>query len=108
MPELIGWVDPEKDLGDWVDGPADTDTRDHLLKVAHEKAVAWAPSPLPDPVPESFKYAQLLLVKHLWARKQAGDGVGFGADGYMVSTYPLVREAFDALRPRRSPFAGLF
>lgn len=108
MAGLVGWVDPDKDLRDWVDGPADPADRDHLLKVAHEKAVSWAPATVPAPVPESYKYAQILLTKHLWARKQAGDGVGFGTDGYMVSTYPLVREAYDAIRPRRSPFAGMF
>lgn len=102
--QLIGYVDPEKDLGDWLDGPSDDTLRDHLLQVAHQKVMDWEPAPKPERA-ASYKYAQVLLVKHLWARKQAGDGVGFGADGYMVQTYPLVREARDAVRP--SPFAGL-
>lgn len=108
MPEstkLIGWVDPDKDLADWVEGPSDPEYRDHLLRVAHEKARAWAPAVLPAAIPDSYKYAQVLLVKHLWARKLAGDGEGFGSDGYMIQTYPLVREARDAMRP--SPFRGL-
>lgn len=109
---LCGFVDTEKDLASWADGPADPDEVEHLAWVAHEKAAAWAPKPLPagtpsDPYPHSYKYAQKLLIKHLWARKQAGDGEGFGPDGFMIQTYPLVREAFDAIRPRQSPFAGL-
>ena len=58
-------------------------------------------------IPKNYKYAQKLLTQHLWARKRAGDGEGFGADGYMISTYPLVREAYDALRPKRGPLKGL-
>ena len=108
----IGFVDTEKDLAGWIDGPASEDLVEHLAHVAWEKAAAWAPKPLPegtkaDPYPHGYKYAQVLLIKHLWARKQAGDGEGFGADGYMIQTYPLVREAFDAIRPKQSPFAGL-
>lgn len=105
MAELIGFVDPDKDLSDWVDGPDDEGTRDRLLRVAHERVLRWAPKPLPAVIPDSYTFAQVLLVKHLWARKRAGDGEGFGADGYMLSTYPLVREARDAMNP--SPFAGL-
>lgn len=107
-----GWVDTVRDLEGWADGPADQAEVEQLAWVAYEKAAAWAPKPLPagtpaDPYPHGYKYAQKLLIKHLWARKQAGDGEGFGPDGYMIQTYPLVREAFDAIRPKQSPFAGL-
>ena len=113
MADLIGFVDPEKDLGVWPDGPDTDETLVLLLGVAYEKAAAWAPKPLPagtdeDPVPYGYKFAQIMLTKHLWARKQAGDGVGFGPDGFMIQTYPLVREAYDAIRPKQSPFAGLW
>ena len=109
---VVGFIDTATDLGTWADGPDDPADVEHLAHVAFEKAAAWAPKPLPagsesDPYPHRYKYAQLLLIKHLWARKQAGDGVGFGDEGYMIQTYPLVREAFDALRPKQSPFAGL-
>lgn len=109
---VIGFLDTEKDLGEWPDGPADEATLKMLCHVAYDKAAAWAPKPLPagtpaDPFPYSYTFAQIMLVKHLWARKQAGDGEGFGPDGFMIQTYPLVREAFDAIRPKRGPFAGL-
>lgn len=110
--KVVGFVDMEADLGDWADGPASETLQEHLAHVAYEKAAAWAPKPLPAgteaaPFPHRYKYAQVLLIKHLWARKQAGDGEGFGPEGYMIQTYPLVREAFDAIRPKQSPFAGL-
>lgn len=109
---VVGFVDTEKDLGAWVDGPGTAAETNMLLQVAYTKAAAWAPKPLPagtedDPVPYAYTFAQILLTKHLWARKQAGDGQGFGADGYMIQTYPLVREAYDAIRPSQGPFAGL-
>ncbi len=107
----VGFVDTDRDLDGWPDGP-DEPVLSLLLETAKEKLEAWAPKPLPtgepgNEIPARYTYAQILLTQHLWARKQAGDGEGFGADGYMVSTYPLVREAFDAVRPRTSPLAGL-
>jgi len=108
----VGWLDPEAEHVRWTDGPADLEDLEELLDVALVKAQAWAPKPLPagtvaDPVPGNYRFAQRLLGRHLWARKQAGDGEGFGADGYMIQTYPLVREAYDAIRPKRGPLAGL-
>lgn len=113
MPEIVGFLDPVKDLGEWVDGPADELTLRMLLETAYDKAVAWAPKPLPagtedDPIPYRYKFAQLMLTKHLWARKQAGDGEGFGPDGFMIQTYPLVREAYDAIRPKQPVTVGLW
>lgn len=107
----VGFLDPEVDLTDWPAGP-EGETLTLLLQAAYEKLALWAPQPLPsggelDPIPARYTYAQMLLTQHLWARKQAGDGEGFGADGYMVSTYPLVREAYEAVRPKRSPLTGL-
>ena len=109
--ELVGWLDPELDFEDWVDRPEEP-LFSLLLLAAWEKLIEWAPKPLPagtvdDPVPARYKLAQRLLTQHLAARKNAGDGNGFGADGYMIQTYPLVREAYDAIRPKRSNFAGL-
>ena len=108
---LVGWLDPAKDFDDWVDRPEEP-LFSLLLKTAHEKLEEWAPHPLPagtesDPVPARYKLAQRLLTQHLAARKRAGDGDGFGADGYMIQTYPLVREAYDAIRPKRPSFLGL-
>lgn len=108
---LVGWVDPETDLEDWAERPEDTEL-ELLLSAAFEKLSEWAPKPLPtgepgSPIPARYKLAQRLLTAHLAARKRAGDGEGFGTDGYMISTYPLVREAYEAIRPKRSPLGGL-
>lgn len=107
----VGWVDPDSDFEDWVDRP-DEPLFSLLLATAHEKLIVWAPKPLPagtvaDPVPARYKLAQRLLTQHLAARKRAGDGDGFGADGFMIQTYPLVREAYDLIRPKKSSLAGL-
>jgi len=103
---LIGWLDPETDFATWADAPEPADMALEV-ETAYIKCLAWAPQPIPEVVPANYKYAQKLLTQHLWARKKAGDGDGFGADGYMIQTYPLVREAYDALRPKRGPLAGL-
>jgi len=103
---LVGWLDPETSFEDWADAPESADLVLYL-EVAHEKILEWAPSPLPEVIPARYRYAQKLLTQHLYARKRAGDGEGFGADGFMIQTYPLVREAYDAVRPKRSPLMGL-
>lgn len=103
---VLGWIDPATDFEDWADAPEPADL-EQVVWTAYAKCLAWAPAPIPEIIPEQYKYAQKLLTQHLWARKRAGDGEGFGADGFMISTYPLVREAFDALRPKRGPLAGL-
>lgn len=110
VPKLIGAIDPEKDLELWPDGPED-ELRDQLLAAAWEKCAKYlygrADAPAPAHVPESMKLAQLLQTKHLWARKQAGNSQGYGGDGYMIQTYPLVMEAKDLLRLYRPQARGL-
>jgi hypothetical protein len=116
---LVGWLDPATSFEDWADAPEPEDLVLYL-EVAYEKILEWAPKPIPtglvldedgetvlDPIPARYRYAQKLLTQHLYARKRAGDGEGFGADGFMIQTYPLVREAYDAVRPKRSPLMGL-
>ena len=108
---LVGWIDPDTAFADWADAPEPEELLP-LIKAAYVKAAAWAPKPLPlgtpeDPIPDTYPLAQVLLTQHLAARKRAGDGQGFGADGFMIQTYPLVREAYDAIRPKRSPLMGL-
>jgi hypothetical protein len=116
---IVGWIDLATDFEDWADAPEAVDLKLYA-EVAHEKLLEWAPKPVPtgallaadgvtilDPIPARYKYAQKLLTQHLYARKRAGDGDGFGADGFMIQTYPLVREAYEAVRPKRSPLFGL-
>lgn len=103
---LVGWLDTTAVVADWSDAPVQA-TLVQLLAVAHEQLEAYAPKPVLDPPPESYKLAQLLLTQHLWARKRSGDGDTYGPDGFQFSTYPLVMEARGLIRPRTSPLAGL-
>jgi len=106
---LIGWVETDDILEFWSDAPeyeAGGVLAD-LLDVAHELCVAYAPKPTLDPAPARYKLAQIMLTKHLWARKNTGDSSTMGPDGFAMSTYPLVLEARGLLRPKRSPFSGL-
>jgi hypothetical protein len=106
---LIGWVDTDELLEFWADAPdyVPGGVLATLLDAAHEVLEAYAPKPVLDPAPARYTLAQILLTQHLWARKQAGDGQGFGAGEFQMSTYPLVLEARSLMRPRTSPFAGL-
>lgn len=116
---IVGWINLATDFEDWADAPEPEDLKLEA-ETAYEKLLEWAPSPVPtgkildvdgvtvlDPIPARYKYAQKLLTQHLCARKRAGNGEGFGSDGYMISTYPLVREAYESVRPKRSPLKGL-
>lgn len=109
---VVGWVD-DTTLDDyWPDAPAEGPVLTTLLTAAYEQCLAYAPDPVLDEagkpvIPESWKLAQILQVKHLWTRSRAGDGNGIGADGFMVQTYPLVMEARSLLRPKRNPLLGV-
>lgn len=108
MAELVGWVDPDEVVAEWADAPEDDAQLTSLLATAFEVCVPFAPLLVGGtPVPERYKRAQILQAQHLWARSKAGNGEGYGADGYMVQTYPLVMEARSLLRPKAGPFAGL-
>jgi len=104
---VVGWVDPEQVAKDWADAPEDQELTS-LLKVAFEVCSAYAPTLAPEAaIPERYKLAQVMMTKHLAARKRAGDGSSFGAGEFAISTYPLVLESRSLLRPKQSPFKGL-
>ena len=104
---LVGWVDTSALDETWFDRP-DEPELSKLLRIAQGAVLAYAPSPLPNPVPvDSYGQAQELHAKHLYARGKAGNGDSVGPDGYQVSTYPLVMEARTLIRPKRNPFRGV-
>lgn len=115
-PASVGFIDLETITDLWADAP-EADTADGLLvtllTAAYEKCLEILPADklaallAGTPPTASMRLAQILLTQHLWARNKAGNGSGFGADGYMVQTYPLVMEATDLLRPKPRPFGGL-
>lgn len=111
---LIGWVDLDQLEELWAGAPAEDDgALATILGAAYEKALEILPAEklaallAGTPPTSSQILAQVLLAQHLWARSKAGNGSGFGADGYMIQTYPLVMEARELLRPKPRPFGGL-
>jgi len=105
---VVGWLETDDILDRWPDAPDDPELS-AILTAAHEQCDAYAPPLETGAEPtESMRLAQLLQAQHLWARKRAGNGEGFGPEGYMVQTYPLVMESRALLRPKRgNPFLGV-
>ncbi len=103
---VVGWVDPVALAAKWFDAPEEPELT-ALLGAAYTVCLAYAPDPVPEIPPNTYALAQEMQVKHLYARSKAGNGDSMGPEGYTVSTFPLVLEARNLLRPRRSPFAGL-
>lgn len=109
----IGWVTVGEVMELWADAPGEPEDGFQplplLLGAAHEELSSYAPRAKFDPgtEPDRVKLAQVLLTQHLWARKRAGDGDSYGAEGYQLSTYPLVMEARDKMKPWRGQFRGL-
>lgn len=102
----VGWVETEDIAEEWLDAP-EGDELAELLTVAFEVCSAYAPPRADGPVPASWKKAQLLQAQHVYARSRSGNGESMGPEGYSTSTYVLVLEARQLLRPKRSPLAGL-
>lgn len=102
---LAGWLDPATVPDTWFDAPAEPELTE-LLTGAYNVCLAYAPTP-PATIPPEWRTAQLLQAKHMYARSKAGNGDSIGPDGYQVSTFPLVLEARNLLRPRRNPFLGV-
>lgn len=108
MAELIGWADPDKLPTDWADAPESEELAENL-QASFEVLEGYAP-PLAEgaEIPARYVKAQWLYARHLWARSRAGNRDSIGADGFAISTWPLVIEARSLLRPKQSPFKGLF
>lgn len=78
------------------------------LEAANTVCSAFAPSLAEGAtIPEAWKIAEILQAKHIWSRARSGNRDSIGADGYEISTYPLVLEARGLIRPKRSPLKGL-
>jgi hypothetical protein len=102
---LVGWLDTVAVVDQWFDAPEEPVLTD-LLAGAYNVCLAYAPTP-PATIPPEWKTAQLLQAKHMFARSKAGNGDSIGPDGYQVSTFPLVLESRNLLRPKRNPFLGV-
>lgn len=117
---MISWNDPVTQLAFITDIWADAEyvpptTLTAIFKAANQVCVSFAPS-VPNPaftdgapgvIPDSWKIAEILQAKHIWARMRSGSRESQGLDGFEISTYPLVLEARGLLRPKRSPLKGL-
>jgi hypothetical protein len=94
----VGWLDTEDVPEKWLDAPEEPELTE-LLTVAYEVCAAYAPARQTAPLPERYKRAQLLQAQHVYARSRSGNGESVGPEGYSTSTYVLVLEARDLLRP---------
>lgn len=113
MADRIGWVDPDSLDTLWPESAQlETADLDLYLDAAYTVCAAYAP-PLPTDqagdaiVPPAWQLAQVMHAKHLYARFRTGNRDQLGADGYAISTYPLVMEARGLLRPKRPAYRGL-
>ena len=103
----VGWLDTEAVAEEWMDAP-EGDELSSLLEIAFDTCAAYAPAvPAGVKTPAGYGKAQLLQAQHIYARSKSGNGETIGADGFTVSTYPLVLESRSLLRPKRSPFKGM-
>lgn len=101
----VGWVDSTALAAEWWDAPQEPELS-ALLQTSYDVCLAYAPALAEGaPVPSAWKLAQKLQAKHLYARDKSGNKESIGPDGYAVSTFPLVLEARQLLRPRVSPWS---
>lgn len=117
---MASWNNPSLEMefisSIWADAEyVDPLTLAAIFSAANQVCASFAPS-VPNPdftagvpgvIPESWKIAEILQAKHIWARMRSGNRESIGPDGYEISTYPLVLEARGLLRPKRSPLKGL-
>lgn len=79
-----------------------------IFSTANAICAAYAPTlPAGTPVPDSWKYAEILQARHIWSQTGRGNSDNFGPDGLPISTYSLVMTARDILRPKTSPLGRL-
>lgn len=109
LASVIGWVSIQEAIDLWPDAPGEEADGyaqlASLLGAAHEVLAPMGPAL--DPAPERYKQAQLLYTQHLWSRRQTGNGDSYGAEGFQVSTFPMVQEAKDLMKAGRTKFRGL-
>jgi hypothetical protein len=115
LDSTIGWLSVRDVIGDddkagiWADAPGEVEDGyaelANLMGTAHE--VLATKGPEMDPPPERYKTAQVLYMRHLWARSRSGNGDQAGVDGLAVSTWPLVQEAYGLMRVGRSGRGGM-
>jgi hypothetical protein len=109
LESIIGWLSVQNAIALWPDAPGEPEDGYeelvNLLATAHEFLEGKGPKI--DPPPERYKTAQILYMQHIYARKRTGNGESMGADGYQISTYPLVQEAIGYMRLGRTRIRGL-
>lgn len=113
---LVGWVDIDALDTLWPESnQLEAEDLALFLTAAHQACLAYAP-PVPtrteageviEVIPPAWVLAQVMHAKHLYARLRTGNRDTLGADGYTISTYPLVMESRGLLRPKRPAFRGL-
>lgn len=75
-----------------------------LLGAAFEVCSAYAP-PVTGVVPDRFKLAMILQARQIWSDLAGGDSQSIGADGFEISSFPLISAARQLLRPKVSAWS---
>lgn len=106
---VIGWLSVAEAIEQWPDAPGEPDDGYAelvgLMATAHE--VLAPKGTALDPAPVRYQTAQVLYMQHLYARKRTGNGDSMGAEGFQISTWPLVQEAYTLMRQGRRTVRGL-
>jgi len=104
----IGWLTVQEAMDLWSDAPGEEEPWTelaNLMGTAHE--FLEGKGPRLEPPPESYKSAQILYMRHLWARGQSTGGDSYGGDGQPVSTWPMAMEAIALVKMHRKRVRGL-
>ena len=100
MPVPTTWLaeaDVTPDM--WADAPP-AGLLELYLGAAQERCEAYAPAPIPDPIPRGHILAQLADARDLWtAAQRSGSADLIGGDGYAVRVRPLSDYVRSLLRP---------
>lgn len=106
---LVGWVDTETDLNEWLDRPDEPELTLYLT-AAYEQCLAYLPTKnsdgvvhtvVPIPLPRTYILAQIFQARALYRSALAGSGDTMGGSELGVTVYPMDLTVKNLLRPRR-------
>jgi hypothetical protein len=84
----------------WRDAPANDVQLWRLLDVARQQVAAWAPQPVPDPVPDNLTTAQYTQARNVWnAIKADPSNLAIGDDALLIRPFPLDWTVKRMIRP---------
>lgn len=99
----MAWVTTEQAEALWADAAhLDPDVLALLLESAHADCVAFLPTMTadPDPIPASWKLAEVYQARSRYNAVLAAGDDQVGADGQTITTFPLDWQIRQLLRPK--------